>query len=144
MKLREAVDRLFEDSFVRPTIWSELAVGGVPVDMYQTAENIVVKASLPGVNPDEIDISITGGILTIKGEHKADKEAKDEDYLRKEHRYGMYIRSVNIPVEVQSEKAEATYENGILTLIIPKAEKVKPKTVKVRTKGTIEGKKKAD
>ena len=143
VSIRRVIDRLIEDSFVRPTIWSELTVGGVPIDMYQTEGNIVVKASLPGIEPDGIDISITGNTLTIKGEHKADKETKEEDYLRKEHRYGVFIRSVTIPVEVKSDKAEAMYENGILTLTIPKAEQVKPKAIKVKTKGTMEGKKKS-
>ena len=142
MSLRQAMDRLFEDSFVRPSrLWPELRGGELPIDMYQTKDDVVVKAPLPGVKPEELDISITGDTLTIKGEHKEEQEVKEEDYLCKERRYGTFSRSVTVPVAVKSDKAEATFENGILTLTMPKAEEVKPKQIKVKAKGVIEGKK---
>ncbi len=137
------MDRLFEESFVRPShMWSEVGIGDLPVDMYQTADNVVVKAALPGVKPEEVDVTITGDTLTIKGEHKEEREAKQEDYFYKEHRYGAFSRSVAIPVQVKSDKAEAVFENGILTLTLPKAEEVKPKQIKVKPKAMIEGAKK--
>ena len=144
MTLREAMDRLFEDSFVRPSrlLWPELARGDLPVDMYQTANDVVVKASIPGLKPDEVDISITGDTLTIKGEHKEEKETKEQDYFYKERRYGAFSRSLTIPVPVKAEKAEATFENGVLTLTLPKAEEAKPKQIKVKAKQMIEGAKK--
>ena len=142
MSLRQAMDRLFEDSFIRPSrLWPELRAGELPIDMYQTKDDVVVKATLPGVKPEELDISITGDTLTIKGEHKEEQEVKEKDYLCKECRYGAFSRSVTIPTQVESDKAEAVFENGILTLIIPKSEQVKPKSIKVKAKGVIEGKK---
>jgi len=144
MTLRDAMDRLFEDSFVRPSrlFWPELGRGDLPVDMYQTANDVVVKASIPGLKPDEVDISITGDTLTIKGEHKEEKETKEQDYFYKERRYGAFSRSLTIPVPVKAEKAEATFENGVLTLTLPKAEEAKPKQIKVKAKQMIEGAKK--
>jgi len=137
------MDRLFEDSFVRPSrFWPDGGRGQLPIDMYQTQNDVVVKAALPGFKPDEVDISITGDTLTIKGEHKEEQEIKDEDYFYKEHRYGGFSRSVVIPVQVNSDKAEATFENGILTLTLPKAEEIKPKQIKVKAKAMIEGAKK--
>jgi len=141
--LRNAMDRLFEESFVRPSrLWPEVGVGELAVDMYQTANDVVVKAALPGLKPEEVDISITGDILTIKGEHKEEQEVKQEDYFYKEHRYGGISRSVAIPVQVKSDKAEATFENGVLTLTLPKAEETKPKQIKVKAKPAIEAAKK--
>ena len=143
MSLRDAMDRLFEDSFVRP--WSfrgDHGVMGLPLDMYQTADDVVVKATLPGVKPEEVDISISGDTLTIKGEHKEEQEVKEEDYFHKERRCGTFSRSVVLPVQVKSDKAEAVFENGILTLTLPKAEEVKPKQIKVKAKAVLEGAKK--
>jgi len=140
--LREAMDRLLEESFVRPPrFWPEPRTGTVPIDMYQTKDNVVVKASLPDVKPEEVDITISGDILTIKGEHKEEQETKDKDYFCRECRYGAFSRSVTIPVEVKSDKAEAVFENGVLTLTIPKAEKVKPKQIKVKAKGATKERK---
>ncbi len=143
ISLREAMDRLFEESFVRPPrLWPELGIGQIPVDMYQTANDIVVKASVPGLKPEEVDISITGDTLTIKGEHKEEKETKERDYFYREHRYGAFSRSLTIPVPVKADKAEATFENGVLTITLPKAEEVKPKQIKVKAKSATEGAKK--
>jgi HSP20 family protein len=143
MTLRQAMDRLFEDSFVKaPRLWPDSLGGDVLLDVYQTPNDVVVKASLPGIKPEEVDISITGDVLTIKGEHKEEKEVKEKDYLVKEHRYGSFSRSISVPVSVKSDKAEATFENGVLTLTLPKAEEVKPKQIKVKAKAVIEGAKK--
>jgi HSP20 family protein len=140
MSLRQAMDRLFEDSFVRPSrMWPESRVGDVPVDMYQTASDVVIRASLPGIDPEEIDISITGDTVTIKGEHREEKEVKEENYFRKEHSYGAFSRTVPIPVAVQSDKAEAVFDKGMLTLTLPRSEKEKPKQIKVKPKAMIEG-----
>jgi HSP20 family protein len=144
MSLRNAMDRLFEDSFVRPSamVMEPEGRGTLPLDMYQTDNEVVVKASLPGFGPEEVDISITGDTLTIKGEHQEEKETQEEDYIYKERRYGSFSRSVSFPVDVKSEKAEATFENGVLTLSIPKAETAKPKQIKVKAKpALVSGKK---
>ena len=140
MSLRQAMDRLLEDSVVRPSgALSELGVGTLAVDMYQTTNDVVVKASLPGVKPEEVDISITGDTITIKGEHKEEQEVKEQDYLHRERRYTAFNRQLVVPVSVKSDKAEATFENGVLTLTLPKAEEVKPKQIKVTPKAVIEG-----
>lgn len=145
MSLRNAMDRWLEDSFIRPSrFWPELGSGELPLelDMYQTDKDIVIKTAVPGLKPEEVDVSITGDVLTIKGEHKEEKEVKEENYLRKERRYGTFHRSLQMPVSVKGDKAEAVFENGILTLILPKAEEMKPKQIKVKTKPTAEGGKK--
>lgn len=144
MTLRDAMDRLLEDSFVRPSrlLWPDLGRGELPIDMYQTDNDVIVKASIPGLKPDEVDISITGDTLTIKGEHKEERETKEQDYFLKERRYGAFSRSLTIPVPVKTDKAEATFENGVLTLTLPKAEEVKPKQIKVKAKAAIEAGKK--
>jgi HSP20 family protein len=144
MTLRNAMDRLFEDSYVRPArMWSEVEGASIlPVDVYQTDEDVVVKASLPGFKPDEVDISITGDTLTIKGEQKQEEEIKEEDYLVKERRWGTFSRTMTLPVEIQSEKAEACFENGVLKLTLPKAEEVKPKQIKVQAKPLLKESKK--
>ena len=133
--LRQAMDRLFEDSFVRPSrLWPELVGEEPALNVYQTDKDVVVKASLPGIKPEEVDISVTGDVLTIKGEHKEEEEEKKVDYFHKEHRYGAFRRSMTLPVSVKAEKADATFENGILTITLPKTEEVKPKQIKVKGK----------
>jgi HSP20 family protein len=93
------------------------------------------------LKPGDIDINISGDVLTIKGETKAEKEVKQEDYLYQEWRYGGFTRSVTLPGGLRSDKTEANLENGVLTVTIPKAEEVKPKVIKVKAKEAIEGKK---
>ena len=119
-----------------------LTIGGVVGTVISVKDNeVVVKVTLPGVKPDEVDITITGDALIIKGEHKEEREVKDESYIRRERRSGSFTRTVLIPVSVQSDKAEATFENGVLTLTLPKAEEVKPRQIKVKPKMRIEGEK---
>lgn len=143
MSLRQAMDRLLEDSFIRPSRLISLfgEAPAVPVDMYQIPNEVVVKAVLPGVKPEEVDVTITGDTLNIKGESKVEREIKREDYFYQEHRYGAFSRSITLPSGLKTDKAEATFENGILTLIIPKVEEAKPKEIKVKTKKVVEGKK---
>ena len=137
MTLREAMDRLFDDAFTRPfsltreggSNWSSLAI-----DMYQTDNDVVVKAALPGIKADEVQINITGDILTIKGETKHEEEKKEKAWHMREHRWGAFERSVMLPTTVNADKANADFENGILTVTLPKSEEVKPKTITVKTK----------
>ncbi|HID62009.1 MAG TPA: Hsp20/alpha crystallin family protein [Anaerolineae bacterium] len=135
ISLREAMDRLFEESFVRP--WGRqlapLGMEVLAVDMYETDDDIVVKASLPGVKPEEVNISVTGNTLTIKGETKAEEEVKEGNYIRRERRYGAFSRTLTLPTQVEVDKAEAVFAQGVLTLTLPKAEEVKPKSIKVKT-----------
>ena len=135
MTLRQAVDRLFEESFVRPgLVWRVVPQDGmiqVPVDIYSTADEVVIRAAVPGVNPDDVEITIEGDTLTIKGEIKA---PEDVDYICQEHCYGPFARTFTLNVPVQIDKATAEFENGVLTLTLPKAEEVKPKTIEVKAK----------
>jgi len=137
MTLREAMDRLFEESVVRPREgWlAAPREGALSVDMYETDEDVVVKASVPGIKAEDLDISITGDTLTIKGETKAEEEVEEENYIYRERRYGSFSRSLTVPTPVVAEQAEAEFEDGILTLTLPKAEEVKPKSIEVKTKG---------
>jgi len=142
--LRQAMDRVFDERFFSPYRFFTFGTGEVtPIDMYHTAKEVVVKAALPGVKPEEVDISITGDTLTIEGETKAEEKTEREDYLYQEHRYGAFHRSVALPSELQTDKAEASFNNGILTLTIPKSEEAKPKQIKVKAKarGAARGKK---
>ncbi len=134
MSLREAMDRLFDDAFTRP-----LGISGnnwsVPaVDMYQTDDEVVVKAALPGIKPDEVQINVTGEMLTIKGETSQKEEVKEKAYHLREQRWGAFERSVALPTAVIADKAKAEFENGILTITLPKAEEVKPKTITIKSK----------
>ena len=140
--LRDAMDRLFEDSFVRiPRLGPTAGTRKLPVDMQQTDNDLVVKASLPDFKPEEMDISITDGTINIKGEHREEQEVREKNCFYKERRYGIFSRSLPVPVNVKTDKAEAVFEDGALTLTLPKAEGVKPKQLKVKTKQIAEGKK---
>lgn len=135
MTLREAMDRLFEDSFVRPgTRWTptEGTRLSLPLDVYTTDEEIVVSAAIPGVDPDKVEITIEGNNLTIKGEVAGPLE--NVDYILQERAYGTFSRNLRLNIPVNADKAEATFEKGVLTLTIPKQDAVKPRTVKVLTK----------
>ena len=135
VSLRDAMDHLFEDSFVRmrglPAVF-----GAEPLalDVYETADSVVVKTAVPGVRPEEIDITITGDVLTIKGETKTEEKVEEANYIRQERRYGAFQRSVQLPGSLLTEDAKATFEDGVLTLTIHKSEKAKPKTIKVEAK----------
>ena len=139
LELRQTIDRVIEESF-RPLrmLRGYEEVVPFPVDVYQTEDEVIVKASLPGVNPEDVDVSITGDVLTIKGEMKEEKEIKEEDFLLKEMRRGTFSRSINLPPNLEPEKAEAEFEKGILTVKIPRKEKEKPKTIKVKAKKVVE------
>lgn len=134
MTLRDAMDRLFEESFVSPRqrqfegSTSERKLR-LPLDVYTTPEEIVIMASLPGLTPEEVDISLDGDTLTIRGELRP--PLGNVDYVFQERAYGPFTRTLTLNVPVEVEKAEAVFENGVLTLTLPKAEETKPKVIKV-------------
>lgn len=137
MSLREAMDRLFEESVVGPgwaPRWSAESTGTLAVDVIENDDGFVLKAPVPGVKPEEIDITIVGNSITIKGETKSEEKIEEANYLRRELRYGSFQRSLTLPVEVEASKAEAIFENGVLNLTLPKAEAVKPKSIKITIK----------
>lgn len=133
--LREAMDRLFEDSFVRAgTRWipSAEARCSLPIDVYSTDEELVVVASVPGIDPDDVEITVEGDTLTIKGELKGPMD--NVGYIVQERSYGAFSRTLRLNIPVQADKAEASFDRGVLTLSIPKQEEIKPRTIKVTTK----------
>lgn len=137
MTLRDAMDRLFDDAFTRP--FSPIRNGGatwssLPIDMYQTNDDVVVKAVVPGFRPEQVQINVTGDVLTIRGETGQEEETKEKSWHIREHRFGSFERSVALPVNVVSDKATAEFENGVLTITLPKAEEVKPKTITIKAK----------
>jgi len=134
MTLREAMDHLFDEAFTRPWHRNGDNWGMPAIDMYQTDNEVVVKASVPGVKADEVQINVTGDVLTIKGETKETSEVKEKAYHMREQRWGAFERSVLLPTEVKSDEAKADFENGVLTITLPKAEKVRPKTINVKAK----------
>ncbi|KAA0284821.1 MAG: Hsp20/alpha crystallin family protein [Anaerolineales bacterium] len=134
MTLREAMDRLFDDAFTRPLSLTGNNWSIPAVDMYQTDNEVVVKAALPGIKADEVQINVTGEVLTIKGEARQDSETKEKAYHIREQRWGAFERSIVLPTEVVADKSKADFENGVLTITLPKADEVKPKTINIKTK----------
>ncbi len=134
--LREAMDQLFDDAFTRPFGMTDgWHTSSMPaIDMYQTDSEVVVKASLPGMKADDVQINMTGDRLTIKGEMKQIDESKEKDYHIREQRWGAFERTVRLPIAVLSDKAKAEFEDGVLTVTLPKAEEVKPKLITIKAK----------
>lgn len=120
----------------RPLIWWRLPAEEVgwspPIEMYEKADKFIVRADLPGMKKDDLDISVIGDTLTIRGERKPEAEIKDEEYIRCELCYGKFSRAITLPSAVDPSKVEATYENGILVINLPKAEEAKPKKIEVK------------
>jgi len=133
VSLREAMDRLVEESFVRPG-WEDTRerTSRLPLDVYSTAEELVIIASAPGVDPEDVDISIEGDNLRLKIEYNPPLE--NVNYVFQERSYGTFERTLTFNVPVQADKAEAVFDKGLLTLTIPKAEEIKPKIIKVKAK----------
>lgn len=130
--LRQAMDRLFEDSFVSPVAWRTTNRDGMPaIDVHQTPDEVVISAALPGLKPEDVEITITGQTLSIRGEFKEDAAIDRDMYLYRERRYGAFHRQLQLPVRVQGDRSTATFEDGVLTLSIPKAEEVKPRQIQV-------------
>lgn len=134
MTLREAMDRLFDDAFTRPVSLRDGGWSSPAVDMYQTDDDVVVKAALPGFKADEVQINVTGDVLTLRGEMKHEEEKKDKAWHIREQHWGSFERSIALPTDVRADKAAADFENGILTVTLPKAEEVKPRTISVKAK----------
>ena len=135
MTLREAMDRLFDDAFTRPlSVRDGWSMASPAIDMYQTDNDVVVKASIPGIKAEEVQINIAGDILTLKGEVKQEEDRKERSWHIREQRFGSFERSIVLPTDVKSDQAEAVFENGILTITLPKADEVKPKTINIKAK----------
>ena len=143
VSLRDRMDRLFGDFAGRgwPTQgWptEEGLTAGMwnpPVDVYETKDSIVLKADLPDVKKEEVDISVEGNVLTLRGERKREKEVKEKDFYRMERSYGAFSRSFTLPGSVDADKIEADFAGGVLKVTLPKREESKPKQIKVKVSG---------
>jgi HSP20 family protein len=127
--LHEQLNRVFGDAFHREE--SNLTTWAPAVDILETEHELVVKADLPEVDPKDLDIRVENNILTIRGERKFQKQVNENNYLRVERSYGSFARSFSLANTVNSEAIKADYQNGVLTLNIPKREEAKPKQIKV-------------
>lgn len=142
--MREAVelfnefDRMLENPVLRQRWGMPLRTNEVvgswslPLDVAEQGDVFTVKASLPGLNPDDVNVTLEDNVLTIQGETKDDETIEEGNYHIRERRYGSFSRSIRFPVPVETAKVEANYDNGVLTLSIPKAEAVKPKRIEIR------------
>ena len=132
-KLRDEMDRLWEDFFGEKKLFASRERMWHPsLDVSETKDKLVVSAEIPGMDVKDINISVTGDVLTIRGEKKQEKEEKDENYHLVERSYGAFSRSVTLPVGVDTEKVDATYKKGILKITLPKKEGAKPKEINVK------------
>ena len=137
LTLRQAMDRLFEDSFVRPTTtgrgWTFGEGASLPLDISRDANALHVEAALPGVKPEDVEITVENGTLTIAAESRDERTEKDEqgEVLVQEIRRGSVSRSITLPTGLEPEKANATFDNGVLRLDIPIAETVKPRQIRI-------------
>ncbi len=112
--------------------WLTEYEGQLTVDVYQTSSDIIVKAPIAGVKPEDVEISITDDVLSIKGERKEENKVTRENYYTQECYWGAFSRSIILPVPVLTEKAQATFKNGVLTITVPKSERIKTKNIKVK------------
>jgi HSP20 family protein len=135
--IQNEMNRLFNSSL---TGWRSRGVDllegawGPAVDIYDSKDNVMVRVDIPGMKKDEIDVSVHKDTLIIKGEKKQEKELKEKDFVRTERFYGSFNRAIRLPAEVQAEKVNATYKNGVLELVLPKKEESKPKQLKIDIK----------
>jgi HSP20 family protein len=133
LSLRADMDRLFSSLFgrgpeEREGLWAPI------VDIEEDNENIMVKAEIPGMKKDDIKVSVQGNMLTITGERKQESEVKEKTYHRVERSYGKFSRTITLPIDVETDKVKASYKDGVLNIILPKPEAVKPKHIDVEIK----------
>ncbi len=134
MGIQDRMNRLFEDFLTRGRGREEGLEAGAwmpAVDIYETDDDLVVKAELPGVEKDELNVEVKAGVLTLRGERKFEKEVKEENYHRVERSYGTFVRSFTLPVSVEEDKVSARLHGGILEIHLPKKAEAKPKQIKI-------------
>jgi HSP20 family protein len=122
---REAFSPLFGEAELSTRSWAP------PVDIYETENDIILKAELPGVDPKDVEVRVEDNNLYLKGERKFEKEVKEQNYHRVERSYGSFARSFSLPNSINADKVKAEYKDGLLTLTMPKREEAKPKTIKI-------------
>lgn len=132
LSLRSAMDRLFDDTVFSGGNWElQPFSGDLALDVSETEDEFLVKASVPGIDPDDLDISFSGRTLTIKGETKSEEGKEGQRYHLRERRYGSFARSITLPTPIKVDSIEARYDAGVLTLHLPKTEEVKPKRIAI-------------
>ena len=129
--LQDQINRLFNDAFERTGQESNLTAWAPAVDIYENGHELVVKADLPDIDPKDLDIRVENNILSIRGERKFEKQVNEDNYLRVERAYGSFSRSFSLANTVNPDGIKADYQNGVLTLVVPKREEAKPKQIKV-------------
>jgi|PlaIllAssembly_1097288.scaffolds.fasta_scaffold05637_2 HSP20 family protein len=134
VSLRERMNRMFEDSLFRPERHEDgvgLGAWSPAVDMFEKDDKFVIKAELPGLDKKDVNVDLQNGVLTLKGERKHESEVKEENFYRREMSYGKFMRSFRLPADVDADKIRAEFQNGLLTVEVPKPEEHKPKQIKV-------------
>lgn len=133
MSLRQAMDRLFDDDYVRPIRWSSGGLDGpaLPLDVTTDADGLTIEAALPGIQPDDVEITVENGTLTISGRTAGERKSEDGSYLLQEIRRGSFSRSVTLPNGLEPDRATATFEHGVLKLQVPRAEQLKPRQIRI-------------
>jgi HSP20 family protein len=140
--LRRAMDRLFEDYAPTRVVRGEGSELTFPVDLSESEGEVILKAVLPGIKPEDVELTVNEGVLTIRGEAKSETTEEKENFYRREIRYGSFARSLPLPSRVKQEEAEAEFKDGILTVHLPKAEEARPKSIKIKgasTEGQLVG-----
>jgi HSP20 family protein len=139
VSLRQAMDRLFEDSFVRPRTWASTSTEslGLPLDVINGTDELIVEAALPGVRPDDVEITVEDGTLSIRADSENERTTGEGETLVAEIRRGSFSRVISLPAGLEPDKASATFANGMLTLRIPRAEAVKPRQIRITP--TVDG-----
>ena len=136
---QEQFNSLFSEAFDRSSDESSITTWAPAVDIFETEHELVVKADLPDIKPQELDIRVENNILTIRGERKFEKQVNENNYLRVERAYGSFSRSFSLANTVNSDAIKAEYKDGVLTLTIPKREEAKPKQIKVNVNASAAG-----
>lgn len=133
LSLRDAMDRWFDDAWRRPL---NLYDGWTSpqVDMYETDDSVIVNATMPGFEAEDIDISVAGDVLTIRAEHRREEETRERNYHLRERHFGTMSRSLTLPTIVKADDADAEFKNGVLHLTLPKTEEVRPQLIDVKAK----------
>jgi HSP20 family protein len=139
--LQDQINRLFDDGFRVRGQESAITAWAPAVDIYETPDELVLKADLPDVEEKDLDIRIENNMLTIRGERKFEQKVSEENYLRVERAYGSFTRSFTLPNTVDAERIQAEYRNGVLNIRMPKREETKPKQVKVNLNAQANGQK---
>jgi HSP20 family protein len=133
--LRQVMDRLFEDAFVMPRGTDGQNWGGPPMNVFEEDDNLVVEAQVPGFSPDDIEVNVEQGVLTISGQTEAEEERKERNYLIREQRTGRFTRSLRLPATYTADACNAQFHQGVLRLEFPKAEEAKPRRISIGANG---------